>query len=220
MIQQFDNMGVLEDELLIQIIGILNKSLSDSGQATMLLSGGNTPKNLYHKLSQVDMEWNKVNIGLVDERFVDRDSSLSNEKMIRSTLIQNKASEAKLTGMLYEKAYDENLSVAKEKYKSFHHADVLLLGMGNDGHTASLFPNDPLSEIASNEVDSGLSNTNAPTEPIKRITLNKSFINESKNVFLMFSGQNKGVIFEKSIEMGYPIRHFISKVKAVYYAHK
>ena len=220
MIQQFDNMEILEDELLIQIISILNKSISDKGQATMLLSGGNTPKNLYHKLSQVDMEWEKVDIGLVDERFVDKDSSLSNEKMIRNTLIQNKASSAKLTGMLHEKAYDENLAAAKEKYKSLHPADVLLLGMGDDGHTASLFPNDPLSEEAANEINADLSNTSAPTEPKKRITLNKSFINESKNVFLMFSGQNKGVIFEKSIEMGYPIKHFIPTVKAVYYAHK
>lgn len=220
MIQQYDNMEVLENELLSQITSIIKDAVDESGKARILLSGGNTPKNLYHKLSQVELEWDKVNIGLVDERFVDRESSLSNEKMIRSTLIQNKASKAQLTGMLYKKAYDENLSVAKEKYKPFHHADVLLLGMGDDGHTASLFPNDPLSEIASNEVESGLSNTSAPTEPIKRITLNKSFINESKNVFLMFSGQNKGLIFEKSIEMGYPIRHFIPSVKAVYYAHK
>jgi len=95
----------------------------------------------------------------------------------------------------------------------------LILGMGDDGHTASIFPNDPLSEIASKEVQADLSNTNAPSEPIKRITLNKSFINECQNVFLMFNGQNKGVVFEKSIEKGYPIHHFIPKLDAVYYAH-
>ena len=140
--------------------------------------------------------------------------------MIRETLIQNKAAKAKLIGMLYNDDYKQNLLVAKENYKDFLEADVLLLGMGNDGHTASIFPNEPASEKATNEIQANLSNTMAPAEPIKRITLNKSFINQSKNVFLMFSVQNKGLIFENSIEKGYPICHFIPKLNAVYYAHK
>ena len=220
MIQQFENMEMLEAELLAQIEYILKTQINSEGKAIILLSGGNTPKKLYTKLSKIDIDWEKVLVGLVDERFVDKDSDLSNEKMIRGTLIQNKASQAKLIGMLYEDSYTKNLSVAKEKYKDLREADVLLLGMGDDGHTASLFPNDPSSDEAAIEIDANLSNTNAPVEPIKRITLNKSFINESKNLFLMFSGQNKGLVFEKSIENGYPIRHFIPTVKAVYYAHK
>lgn len=220
MIQQFENMELLEAELLTQIEHILKTQINSEGKAKILLSGGNTPKKLYTKLSKIDIDWEKVLVGLVDERFVNKDSDMSNEKMIRGTLIQNKASKAKLIGMLYEDSYSKNLSVAKEKYKDLREADILLLGMGDDGHTASLFPNDPASEEAAIETDSNLSNTNAPVEPIKRITLNKSFINESKNLFLMFSGQNKGLVFEKSIENDYPIRHFIPTVKAVYYALK
>ena len=220
MIQQFENMELLEAELLTQIEHILKTQIISEGKAKILLSGGNTPKKLYAKLSKIDIDWKKVIVGLVDERFVDKESDLSNEKMIRNTLIQNKASNAQLIGMLYEDSYTKNLSVAKEKYKDFREADILLLGMGDDGHTASLFPNDPSSDKAAIEIDANLSNTNAPVEPIKRITLNKSFINESKNLFLMFSGQNKGLVFEKSIENGYPIRHFIPTVKAVYYALK
>ena len=220
MIQQFENMELLEAELLTQIEHILKTQISSEGKAKILLSGGNTPKKLYAKLSKTDIDWEKVIVGLVDERFVKKDSDLSNEKMIRNTLIQNKASHAQLIGMLYEDSYTKNLSIAKEKYKDLREADILLLGMGDDGHTASLFPNDPSSDKAAIEIDANLSNTNAPVEPIKRITLNKSFINESKNLFLMFSGQNKGLVFEKSIENGYPIRHFIPSVKAVYYALK
>ncbi len=219
MIQQYDNMNDLENELIEKIVALLNHSIKTKGEAKILLSGGNTPRKMYHKLSLQNIEWDKVNVGLVDERFVDKESPLCNEKMIRDTLIQNQASKAKLTGMLFEDNYERNLLSAKEQYKAFLQAEVLILGMGDDGHTASIFPNDPLSEIASKEVQADLSNTNAPSEPIKRITLNKSFINECQNVFLMFNGQNKGVVFEKSIEKGYPIHHFIPKLDAVYYAH-
>lgn len=218
MIQQYDNMNDLENELIDEIVAILNHSIKSKGESTLLLSGGNTPKNMYQKLSLQNIEWDKVNVGLVDERFVDKESPFCNEKMIKDTLIQNQASNARLTGMLFEDHYERNLLRAKEQYKLFLQADVLILGMGNDGHTASIFPNDPQSEMASKEMQAGLSNTNAPSEPIKRITLNKSFINECKNVFLMFNGQNKGIVFEKSIEKGYPIHHFIPKLNAVYYA--
>ena len=219
MIQQYDNMNELENELIEEIVTLLNHSIKTKGEATLLLSGGNTPKNLYQKLSLQNIEWDKVNVGLVDERFVDKESPLCNEKMIRDTLIQNQASKARLIGMLFEDHYERNLLRAKEQYKLFLQADILILGMGNDGHTASIFPNDPLSEIATKETQAGLLNTNAPSEPIQRITLNKTFINECQNVFLMFNGQNKGIIFEKSIEKGYPIHHFIPKLNAVYYAH-
>ena len=187
MIQQYDNMNNLENELIEKIVAILNESIKTKGEAKILLSGGNTPRKMYHKLSLQNIEWDKVHIGLVDERFVDKESPLCNEKMIRDTLIQNQASKAILIGMLFEDDYEQNLLKAKKHYKLFSQAD--------------------------------LSNTNAPSEPVQRITLNKSFITECQNVFLMFNGQNKGVVFEKSIEMGSPIHHFIPKLNTVYYAH-
>jgi len=219
MIQQYDNMNNLENELIEKIVSIVNECIKTKGEAKILLSGGNTPRKMYHKLSLQEIAWDKVHIGLVDERFVDKESPLCNEKMIRDTLIQNQASKANLIGMLFEDDYEQNLLKAKNHYKLFTQADVLILGMGDDGHTASIFPNDPMSVIASQETHADLSNTSAPSEPIQRITLNKSFINDCQNVFLMFNGQNKGVVFEKSIEKGYPIHHFIPKLNTVYYAH-
>ena len=96
MIQQYDNMNELENELIEEIVTLLNHSIKTKGEATLLLSGGNTPKNLYQKLSLQNIEWDKVNVGLVDERFVEKESPLCNEKMIRDTLIQNQASKARI----------------------------------------------------------------------------------------------------------------------------
>ena len=220
MIRQFEKMEDLENVLVNKIVTILQHSLKTTNQAKILLSGGNSPKGLYRKLSQQNLAWNKVQIGLVDERFVEKDSPLSNEKMIRETLVQNKASEANLTGMIFENDYAKNVITAAEKYKTFIHSNVVLLGMGNDGHTASLFPNDNSSQTACAVTDADLVNTIAPSEPVKRISLNKPFICNSENIFLMFSGQEKGVIFEKSVENQYPIHHFIPKLNEVYYSIK
>ena len=118
----------LTAKLIEEIVTLLNHSIKTKGEATLLLSGGNTPKNLYQKLSLQNIEWDKVNVGLVDERFVDKESPLCNEKMIRDTLIQNQASKARLIGMLFEDHYERNLLRAKEQYKLFLHADVLILG--------------------------------------------------------------------------------------------
>ena len=220
MICQYHNMDELENALTKNIVAILKESISTKNHAKILLSGGNTPKGLYHKLSLQDLQWSKIHVGLVDERFVEKNSQYSNEKMIREVLLQNKASKANLTGMIFETDYKNNLDTAKTKYQYFLNSDVLLLGMGNDGHTASLFPNDESSQNACEDQKADLVNTNAPVKPVQRITLNKKFIYEADNVFLMFNGQDKSLVFEKSVENTCPIHHFIPKLNAVYYATK
>ena len=91
MIHQYRDMDSLVAELSLKISDLLVTAIETNQKASMLLSGGKTPIQLYERMSQCDIEWNKVDIGLVDERFVSKDSALSNEKMIRETLIKNKA---------------------------------------------------------------------------------------------------------------------------------
>jgi len=220
MIKSYRDMETLENDLSQRIIELLKTAIQDKNNAKLLLSGGNTPKGVYSKLSRADIDWKKVQIGLVDERFVENESKFSNEKMIRDILIQNKASKAKLIGMLFDSDYKKNLEAAKSQYKDFKNADLVILGMGNDGHTASIFPNDKSSEKACSNNSANLANTSAPDHPVQRITLNRKFICEANEVILMITGNDKGLIFENSMKSNYPIRHFIHKINSVYYTTK
>ena len=146
--KSFSNKNELEDALLKDIQSIVLKAISKRGRATLLLSGGSTPINLYKKLASVDLEWDKVVIGLVDERYVPTTSEFSNERMIRETLMIGNAEKSKLIGMVkYANDSAKNIEhILKDYEKHFSSIDFCLLGMGGDGHTASLFPKDYSSE--------------------------------------------------------------------------
>jgi 6-phosphogluconolactonase len=213
----FESKAALEVELAERIARILTAQISTKGIATILLSGGSTPKHLYQQLGQVAFDWSKVHVGLVDERFVHHEHSASNEKLIRESLMSEKASLAHFHSMVIEpNDYKENLALAVAKNELFRNPDVVVLGMGDDGHTASLFPNDEPSSkaIYSTEL---LANTNAPNEPTQRITFCAPILQQGKHIFLMITGNKKLEILSESKEKNYPIHHFIPFIEGIYY---
>ena len=139
--------------------------------------------------------------------------------MIRETLLINEAKNASFTGMVFDPLdYQNNLNIAKINYQKFVGSDVLILGMGGDGHTASIFPNDKASVRAIDDSKASLINTNAPSDPKLRITLSKAFITTCKHVYLMFSGDEKKSVFMSSELKNYPISNFKEKLEMVYFA--
>ena len=86
---RFESRELLEDSLADELLKVLTESIEKYGNATLLLSGGSTPKVLFQKLSERKFPWENITIGLVDERFVNNSSEYSNEKLIRETLLQN-----------------------------------------------------------------------------------------------------------------------------------
>ncbi len=216
MIHKYRDMDSLVNELTPKINDVLETAIEQKKKASILLSGGNTPIQLYQKLSNCNIEWHKVSIGLVDERFVSTNSPFSNEKMIRDTLIKNKAKNAQFIGMIWDDNYQINLKMANEAYKTFIDADVLILGMGIDGHTASLFPNDMASENSMTEKVPVLLNTSAPSMPEQRITLNRAFINSSENIYLLIQGKEKASTYKEAMRLKYPISYFIPNIDETY----
>lgn len=220
-IKNFENINSLERSLVKKISLYISGAIKKYGDARILLSGGSTPINLYSSLSQENIDWGKVKVGLVDERFVDQKSNYSNEKHIKNNLIKNSAKNAILSSMLCC-TDDEllNLEMVRSSYSCFiERTDFTLLGMGNDGHTASIFPNDKESDVLMHSINIGVFTTKAPNYPYNRITCSKEFIAKSNAIVLLFTGQHKLKVFNKSTKTNVPISYFVKNYKAmeIYY---
>lgn len=215
----------LEIQLATQIAMKLDIAIKKNGQARLLVSGGTTPIGVFHLLSLKSLEWNKVLIGLVDERYVSSQDENSNEKLVRENLLINEASAATLLPMVYNLESDiENLALANEAYKIFHNSiDVCLLGMGEDGHTASLFPGDRASELNLIGDSYNLVNTLSPKAPKARISCSKTLLLSSDYIYLMIVGETKKGVLQKAQGNKLPISYFLQheqKIIELYYAEK
>jgi 6-phosphogluconolactonase len=209
----------LENFLVDDICNHLTLTIKKDNKATLLLSGGSTPINLYKKLSNKEIPWEKVVIGLVDERYVPTDNEFSNEKMIRETLIQNKAQKAELISMVfYSNNLSSNLEIVTKKYQeAFTTVTYCLLGMGADGHTASLFTNDKKSEASLNQEDNRIIVfTNAPNNPNRRISCGYQFLIKSEKMVLMMIGADKLEVLNNSKSNNLPISKFLDYIEVHY----
>lgn len=127
---EFTSRELLVDALAHKIVTALSLAIEQKGFATLLLSGGSTPKKLFAKLSNRALSWENVRVSLVDERCVSVQSEASNERLVRENLLINAAKSAQFYGLMELNSAFEDL---------FESPDVVVLGMGLDGHTAS-FP--------------------------------------------------------------------------------
>jgi 6-phosphogluconolactonase len=214
----FNTKKELEEALCKQIANDLQQAIVKKGSATLLLSGGSTPSGVYRLLSHEEIDWSLVYIGLVDERFVPAEHMHSNYKLLLESIVQNNAAQVRVYPMVLDELdYVKNLSKIEESYRIFTEPDVVLLGMGPDGHTASIFPNDAASQLANEQTDCLISNTNAPADPKQRITLNGPVLRRANSLYLMITGADKKQILENSSALNLPIAAFKSSLKNIYY---
>ena len=216
-INEFSSKVELFENCSESIIAEVNQAIVSKNEINILLSGGSTPEPLYKLLAKNDFVKLKVKWGLVDERFVELSSDYSNEKMIRNALGDN----AKIVGMVSNsKNYRSNLIEINERHKSFiEETDISILGMGGDGHFASLFPGDECSEklLKSNEI--AIFNTTAPSFPETRMTCSFQMLLESKSIYLIITGQTKKEVLLNS-KLNLPIHKLLAKRNdlKIYYA--
>ncbi len=199
--QEFIDRKALTTELADQIGKLLTAGVTDTGQASLAVSGGSTPVELFEVLSDLDIPWQQVVITLVDERWVAPDEPDSNEHLVRSHLLKDKALAATFIGMKNSAATAS--AGEKECEQKLHKVprpfDVLILGMGNDGHTASLFPGAKKLSLAT-DMDLGQTCMGiAPlTAPHERMTLTLPAILDSRQIFLHITGQEKHDVLQKA----------------------
>jgi 6-phosphogluconolactonase len=156
------------------------------GARTLVLAGGNTPKRTYELLTQADVTWGRVTILFGDERCVPPDHPESNYRLARETLLDRVApgSVHRIAGEL---GPDEAAELYARIVASLAPLDVVLLGAGEDGHTASLFPGHP--EVSAAGWAVGV--RNAPKPPPDRVSLTLSALQGARKVIVLATGAGK-----------------------------
>jgi 6-phosphogluconolactonase len=198
----FQKQTELIDELSKNIITNLEDAIKINGKASLLVSGGSTPKPLFKKLSTFDIAWDKVTIALCDERWVQNNHEDSNERFVKELLLIDFARKAKFVPMYQEGVDIENAQqICSDIYKNeLFPFDVTILGMGSDGHTASLFPNNIKLEESFNDETKLCICMEPDTAPHKRMSLTKNAILSSNNIYLHFEGEEKQAVYKKVLD--------------------
>lgn len=139
--REFADSDAVAKALAGDVAGRLAESIAARGRAVLAVSGGTTPVRFFGALSKVEIDWDKVTVTLVDERFVPPSHERSNERLVRENLLVGRAAEARFVGMYFGAgSVEEDAKRASGAVSGLMPVDVLVLGMGTDGHTASLFP--------------------------------------------------------------------------------
>lgn len=178
-------------------------AIQEGRRARIALSGGSTPEPAYKEFATRNIDWEKTDIALVDDRWVDIDNDGSNEKMLRRAFEGTKANiigmkNSALTPFDGAKALDDI-------YENLRPFDAIVLGMGNDSHTASWFPDsESLMEILSKDCNKTVAGIDASHSEVgkafpNRITMTLPPIAEAKMVLLLIFGEEKKQVLNSAL---------------------
>ncbi|HSK39017.1 MAG TPA: 6-phosphogluconolactonase [Arenibaculum sp.] len=199
----FADADTLLDALAEKLGRTLAEAIARRGTASLVVSGGRTPEALFGRLAGLDIDWAKVGVTLADERWVPPSDPASNEAMVRRTLLTGRAATAGFVPLYTGHATpEEGEADCAEALRHLPRPfDALILGMGDDGHTASLFPGAPtLAEaLAGPAVCRAV---RAPGAPQPRITLTLPTLLESRRIHLLVTGAGKRAALEAALAAG------------------
>jgi 6-phosphogluconolactonase len=192
--RRYADMDTLSRELAAQLAHSLGAAIAARGLASLVVSGGNTPVRLFEILRTQPLDWSRVCIALADERWVDVKDAGSNERLVRDVLMKEKAAAARFLG-LKNGAPTPDLG-AVSAWETFARVprpfDAVVLGMGDDGHTASWFPGaDNLDEAIDFGARSLVLPMRAPAAPEPRLTLTARVILRARALALHIEGADK-----------------------------
>ena len=212
----FPDRESLDQALAAYVVSRLQHGITERGTAHLVVSGGSTPIHLFSILADADVEWGRVVVLLADERWVQVDHEDSNERLVRQTLLTGKAKSAQFLSLL-PSPDDEitNISGLSTLLRSLPRFDVVLLGMGEDSHTASLFPcSTALREGLTTE--QGALITRPRNAPHQRVSMSKRRLQATEHGVIHIVGERKKTVFElakkSEDETRYPISAFLGPV--------
>jgi len=189
------------------ILDLAHKSLGERGEFRIALSGGNTPAPVYTRLTAIagDLPWELSRITFGDERCVPPDDPESNFRMARETLLVPAAVPEKsimrmrgeIDPQIAAREYEDQLDIlATQRGEPIYRHDLILLGLGDDGHTASLFPGTAALEESTQRVVANF----VPKLDAWRLTFTLPLINQARHICFLVDGKKKAGIIERVLE--------------------
>lgn len=193
-LQRFDSPLEAARTLAAQVAAALRTALAQDPSASLAVPGGRTPVPLFHALREAELDWPRVDVTLTDERWVDEGHAASNAALVRRELLGARAADAR-----FHPLYDGSASAegaARAVWQSLAAVSrpfgAVVLGMGDDGHFASLFPGNPgLGAALDPESAPACVAMKAPVEPAERISLNLPALLQARRLFLFITGAQK-----------------------------
>lgn len=201
----FPSPEALAEALADDVAATLRAALARRGHALVAVSGGTTPKLFFPALARQELDWAKVTVVPVDERFVPEGSPRSNGALIRNSLLTGKTAAARFAPLFHEA---ESVEAAAKRARAALAAlpwplDAAVLGMGTDGHTASFFPDAcTLAALTDPASDSLVLPVNAPSAGEPRLTLPLARLLEAGFLALHIEGEEKRKVLDRALEPG------------------
>jgi 6-phosphogluconolactonase len=201
----FETPDDLANALAAAIAVRLREAIASRRQATLVVPGGKSPQATFERLAQETLDWIAVTVGLTDERWVSTDDASSNEAFVRRALLTGRAADARFVGLYTgdespeagEAACAERLNALLRPF------DAVLLGMGDDGHTASLFPGAAaLGAALDFKSRQHCLAFRAPGIVRARMTLTLPALLDARVVYLLFAGAAKRLTFDAALAEG------------------
>ncbi|HEX4376021.1 MAG TPA: 6-phosphogluconolactonase [Steroidobacteraceae bacterium] len=203
--RRFPAAAALMQALAADVASALEEGLAAGRGASLVVAGGKTPAPVFDALSATELDWEDVWVTLTDERWTDTSREGSNEYLLRQHLLRGEAAKANLVGMK-NKAADPAAgasaawSAIAQMPRPF---DFVLLGMGDDGHMASLFPHSPGLDLGLDlHQPPGCLGMTAPVEPRPRLSMNLRALVDARRIAVLIVGQSKWDTYQKAKQGG------------------
>ena len=190
-IEVFASGAALADAVAGDIAARLAAGLAARGHASLVATGGRSPGPVYDRLAAADLDWAHVAVTLSDERQVDAESPNANARLLRERLFVDRAAAARFLPLT------DYAEPALAKLLPF---DAVMLGMGEDGHVASLIPGSPVMALAAGPALTAESPQGFGNPPVPRISLTFAALLQSRAIFLLIAGEAKRQVAARALD--------------------
>jgi 6-phosphogluconolactonase len=212
----FSDRRRLDQRLAADLATTLRAAIAERGSASLVVSGGRTPRNMLRALAAAPLDWRRVTVTLADERWVPPAHEDSNERLVRECLLQGPAAQARIVSLVSE-APDPSTGCAAiaARLSGLGTFDAVVLGMGEDGHTASLFPGTDALAAALDLSNAQPCIAVQPRDaPHPRLSMTLQRLLDTRTLAVQVTGEAKRAVLARALASGDPRAYPVAAVLA------